>query len=1129
MTTAAELLTSAHRMEYCLLIEGLGWLFDEERGLNAGLDGDVFVTNDFNGDLAAQLAQAASTNLLTSNQATAGDALGATTGFTAIDSANVSLGSGNAPFEGDRYISVRPDPTVSGTLGGVLTVAVAAAAATTYVASFYCRRGDVALSVIAHLRDNVNAIDGTSVTTVLTSEWQRIECTVTTGGGSPTLSLHVRESAEATTVRAFNIDALKIQTGSTATPWSKNTTGGGTVTLHKGLLLPGSISNKIDPVTYEYEVGGMDFSIVDADEFCLENIGPHLTPDETTVSTKIEFKDSTVIFADGTNFVEGDKAWVGGRECIKLGAKSGAGPHTYTGSTRGYLGTPRGRYDNGINYDDSAFAWRVGTYVHSINLFWWDRRARLYAHVPGEDATGMMLLYAGRLRDIAADPGGTEFTFKSSGEKINSFARIQKSAASWRVFQKQFVKPGGTDYASTTYGSISGGEVQPPTTITEGVAGSGAARVYMQLETNMVGEAWRQDYHQRILVYQYRTEPGGTAGAKAAFDTTAPQAASFNGDSYCCGSFLMAGDKILHVLKKMPGAGGTRPGSHLMCDAKDEFSEWLERSLEPRSVKFLLDNVHDEWRLSRFAVNRLVRRNPIDLLLIFLTSMNNEFWLGDVTGGTTSAPVVANDALGSATDRWSGYACFGVEGDGKGYMRRILSNSTGAGNALFLERAFPGLNAGEEIQIRNSIYDVLPLGWGLGVHNQKIDIAQLEYIRDRFIPDVTVGKFMLGAGLQLDLLDILLRDLCQSHNILIYIDRNGRLTGKYLGEALGDGIIDDYVVVQKQDIIGELGAVSYGIDRPIGTINLKVRSIDSAVVAVEHIVNSPSRPSGAGSDIVNRTYGLVQSPTLDGAVHTWPVVNGDLTSPYPEGVLDTLEISSMFNSVLDCQFVVAEASARLRRVAVGPPTLGPLRVGMHMIPSIQSGTYLDLTHDAIIDPYTGANGLDNRVALVIEDKIVLDAEDPGLELTVLLLRNVAAAKVAPAATVNSKSSDANGQYLVCGTVSFVADTDLDRDHYYFEVGDLVELRDKTGALKETLTAITGFGTNFASSPHDAIESGSTVRIYVSDVSITSAIVAGDYITFSPWSSSNTARMDTYAAYADTDGVLGTNDDAKEYG
>jgi hypothetical protein len=94
--------------------------------------------------------------------------------------------------------------------------------------------------------------------------------------------------------------------------------------------------------------------------------------------------------------------------------------------------------------------------------------------------------------------------------------------------------------------------------------------------------------------------------------------------------------------------------------------------------------------------------------------------------------------------------------------------------------------------------------------------------------------------------------------------------------------------------------------------------------------------------------------------------------------------------------------------------------------------------------------------------------------------------------------------------------------YGFAVGDLIELRDATGSVKE-LEEIESFGANEASTPDDA--STDTVNVVGT---IASAIATDDYITFQPWATATvTANMSNYCAQAGSDERI-DSDSARVY-
>lgn len=85
------------------------------------------------------------------------------------------------------------------------------------------------------------------------------------------------------------------------------------------------------------------------------------TPYTTTLSGAHSAAVTTVILADGTNFSQGDYIFVGKKEMILLGSKSGS---TFTGSTRGVGGTLAVAHSSG-----AAVAKAHESYVHNSVTF----------------------------------------------------------------------------------------------------------------------------------------------------------------------------------------------------------------------------------------------------------------------------------------------------------------------------------------------------------------------------------------------------------------------------------------------------------------------------------------------------------------------------------------------------------------------------------------------------------------------------------------------------------------------------------------------------------------------------------------------------------------------------------------
>lgn len=875
--------------------------------------------------------------------------------------------------------------------------------------------------------------------------------------------------------------------------------------IHKGLRLPESLEETLDPVTLDVEASALDVEIVDYDGYILANVPPQrfVNGDETTLASALHYRSTTVVLNDASAFVEGDMVWIGARELVVLGTKA---VNTFSGCTRGYLGTPRGKVDHTLTGLDGASWPANNTIVQSVGQLLSGRKVRLYAHAVGETALqgGCALLYCGRLCGMKSDAAGTLWSLDTTAEAVTPATRTRRAPTSWTARPSAMGHTGQRYYVDEAH--LIPGEVgdNPP-------------------------DGYEAEAYAAAALYCYRTEPGGTAGLATvvvAPKPRTPQAPTINGVTGIVDAHIIvsgtpvyvryrSGDMDLEWIKTGHDTNDRAPSSAWAQATGSAGPGDSEGATFP--VRFALDNLGDEWATSRYAVNQSVRRHPVDLLLIHLLSYPNELYIGDAQGGSSSTVVVFPDNDLGAANLWAGYALHCVEGTNKGEARVIASNTTGAGNSVTLETAFSGTpGAGDEYQIRNAIYDVLPLGWGLAVHHSQVDVDAFEAVRDTYLPGASVGKFMIGAEDSMAVFDVLQKNLCAAFGVLLYRDRStGKLSCRYVGQPLVDGLVEDYTALGESDIL-DIGEVDYGATTPLGSVKLTLRGDRELVFQI------------GGSEM------RIKTPTLLLGTETQEVqlVSPELSRVYDDGDMESEEVSALFNNVEEADFIVSLWYGRLRNNVTPPPTV-PVTVGLHRALTLQVGQCVSLTHSAPVDAHTGTQGWTSKPGRIIGQRLALDADKPGVELTVELLDSTLVAKVAPAAACVSvggsfKGSDGNGSYVNVDLDAYVVDVDNDRDHYYFAVGDLVELRDETGALKEDIGAITGFGSNFVSDPTDATEASGATRIYVSDGTISTAIAAGYYVTFKPWSNSNTARMDTFSAYADSNEELAGGDGAKEY-
>ncbi len=889
------------------------------------------------------------------------------------------------------------------------------------------------------------------------------------------------------------------------------------------LALPEAIEEELDPITLAYRVGGMSFEILD-DGFLAAGHAPHLSPTEDSLDVALTWSTTTVVLNDG-DFSTGAVVWIGGRECVKLGTKSGAGPYTYSDCTRGYLGSRRGRLSPFMDGTSVDASFPADTIVQSFSKFMHGRRVRLYAHVPGETkATASMLLYMGHIVGLTTDAAGMEWRFETTGDDIPVMMRKRRGPV-WYAGAQEYVDLQGrtnedyTSYQAITETKIDDFRIHYRVYNRNGIGGLTTA-----------GSSSGYAAYALPAQYAYRTEPGGTPGMIAAWDTTTiprtPQAATMGNDSKVLDSYLAisSGGKqhIVHAVKRRAATSSTYDTVDVLVDPKGPDGEPMLELLSG-DVRFLLDNIGDEASTSRFGVNNEVRRNPMDVLLAFLTSLPSELAIFD-THGTPGSATAINTAEQYADNLFAGYALFCVEGANKGEARTITSHSwNGSRTQFVVESAFSNApSAGEEYQVRNTIYDVLPVSWGMGLDQGKLDVDAAEELRDTRLAGATLGRFVLGTT-DIDLLEMLRKEICQAYGILMYMDRlTGKLTFRDVGETLTSGVVQTYTSLAQASIL-EVGDIDMGVSLPIASIKVKTRPEKQAIVGLTAGQYSPTWGE-MGQETI---WGILQNVDVNAEPQTIELRSPELQDIYPEDKLEGVEISAMLNSLADLDFVLNLAHGRLRRYNTPPPRL-PLTVSYDMLAyDLQPGAVLSITHNATLDPYSGTVGLSGRLGRILKSRILLDEDNPGVELEAELIPAVAGARIAPALKVSSKGSDGFGAYFVCDATAYVAD-DTDGAHLYFAVDDYIELRSKAGVAQQSNLKITAFGTNQASTPAAGAGSYSSFRVYV-NAAISPSIQVGDYLTFYATASFASSRAGLYSEYATSAGVVVTGSAARKYG
>lgn len=877
-------------------------------------------------------------------------------------------------------------------------------------------------------------------------------------------------------------------------------------TVRHGLIMPSiALEESYDPITGEYKKGSMRFSIQDRYSVLLDTIRPlDTTGKRATLSggSDLAYASTTVTLDESEDtFAAGETVWVAGREAVLLGSRAaGAGSDfVYTNSVRGYLGTPHGRYDPRPTGPD-GLAWYEGTDVRDYNRFWWDRRVMLFAHVPGDPVADVALVYTGRLRGITQKQLGIVWDVPTVHDASFYMNGVHEAIGRNKVGVNEFVDYGGNvpgmDVDLSGHVNLQGsGELSPF------YANVVDRRIHIFVDNGDASEVLALPFF-----YHYRQAAGGTAGVYSAVlnTPTTPQARTDAAGRYRIDQIARFGDQLLRVHCKAPDRGGN------VYDFRTVLAQVWARELGSGStkilpvtdVRFLLDNIDDRRNVSRFQVQAAgggtrISRNPIDFALMVMTTMNSEFYRADVWGAGLMSIGFAGDPFDDlGNGHWAGYAVHAVEGANLGEARVITDSDR---DTLILESAFSSApTPGTEYQIRNSIYDVLPMGWGMGIQNHKIDIGSWEDVRDRYLSDAELGRFAIGDEDRINLWQLLHEHVFRPYGVLPFIDRTtGRLSARYIGEALPTGIDETYTAIGESDML-EVGDAEVLPRAPAGSVEVHVRS--AGVMPANYV--------GAFFPEVRFVQPLMTCEPVKMQIRS-----EELDSVINTQELAVLEFKAMLNSVDDAGWLTARMIRQLQRHANPAPEV-PVRLNLSWVLKLNLGQIYALTSTTRynpLNPYTAARGWSGLLARCVGLKISFDRENPGVQARFQLLNAGNQAKVAPAALVLAKGSDWNGAFFECAGDTYSADGTPDWS--LFGDDDRIDLRDKTGAVVES-EVVKGTPANG--------------RVYV-DGTIASTIDAGDYITFSAWSESNTTAMDSYSALADANETLGAgNDDAKDY-
>lgn len=912
---------------------------------------------------------------------------------------------------------------------------------------------------------------------------------------------------------------------------------GSSLTVHKGLELPSSVSESIDPRTVAYNPSGISFEIIDVDDFLVGTITPRRSGATTELELELKWGNVNPRLTNGAAFDTGDLVWVGGTELIKLGTKTlvAGSVYDYLASSRGYLGTRRGSAQRRPE-DYCQGHWPAETTVYTIPWWWFNRKVAVWAHVPGEPAANCSLRWFGKLRPIKNPMAGITYSFDAAGDFISSYTRVRR-AIDWQVKNSRAV-------ISRAFGSMP-----------EDFSVTLSSSVKREIEFSIPNDSRIGDdgsgLYELAAAYIYRNVPGGLEGMVSSFTETTVQARDIGTETDAIYSFVWAGESAYLMYSRQLSDSNANPklirgqivpaaGENVMAGL--DTLEFNARSIangetynlglaSGAPARFLLDNLQKGKYKGRFNLwgnaraNVQHSRHPIDVALMFLCSMDRELNRMNTVGGSTST-VIQVASTGFNDDDVIGKALFMLEGNGGVGTAPEMEACTITDNdstSFTLDGGFSAApNALLEVQIRNTVYDVLPLGWGMGIDSNDIDVESFERVRDEDIPDVELGDFILGVEDEIDIWDMLYENIFKPYGILVYFDYELRkIAARYVGVTPTDGVFDAFVAIDREDII-ENGNITHVFNNPINQINLTVRKTEKRLV-------------GFGATNVDKQNTIVSQPIHEsraalqnGETTTIKIKSDELNNAFSEHWLDQLDISALLNTDSDFTPLAGRLLGMVGEYSVPPPVWDTiLDVGLYQ--DLKPGVYVIINwneHNAPVNPFTGNRGWTDIVGRVIKRSYPLDNQ-PAFNVTIELLTANLTARLAPAVIVTGKGSDGLGAYFTCDETAagqnYVADPDANKDFHYFAVGDEIEHRDETGAIKASWTdrSITGFGTNEQADPTTA--PGSPMRIYVDGV-IGSTVAAGDYITFTDWQASVSSRRSRYSTYADSNEELGPDND-----
>lgn len=888
-------------------------------------------------------------------------------------------------------------------------------------------------------------------------------------------------------------------------------------TVKTGLRMPRTFSDSLDPYTYEQSTGGMTFHVDDLNDSLLNAFDLHWQSETLDVlQADLTYRSLEVRIDNATNtWSTGDVVWIAGRESVKLGTRTlvSGTVYRYPSSTRGYLGTQRGKSD--VPNTLAELAWPSSTEISDRNTVWYDRRVSLFAHVPGESAANIVWLYSGKLKALTTESQGTLWVFETVHDPIPTPDRNRRISQENLCYSPVRILngPGGTPTNSPGLGSRGTTDFASEQTLPDATL----RRYHVEVVVKDPPADDLIEFYGLRLMGTYRKAAGGT---DSALTSVGLQGLIDDNGSKIVDTMCTINGALYHAIR-IPSIANRLLVLDPYFPQYDAVNHELFEGFAP--LKYMLDSIPESTKRNRFAVDNNISRNIVDILLCFLTSYNGEFYRADTaSSGSTTTAIKFTGSPAFTTDEWAGFALHATEDSNIGESRIILSNTA---DTVTVDRAFSNTpSASNEYQIRNHTHDVLPFGWGLQVPHWKIDTDSFMAMKDLY-NGADTSPFAIDGDDQKDIWSVLEENILRPYGLVMRLDRTtGKISLVHVGTFVGDGITADTISVAADNIL-ELGNIDLTPRAPIYEVKLVTRDARHVNAIVYPDAGGTVGAPGSSIQVLDQ----FADPLLGKKGAERVFRSSHLTKHYPKSQLTTLTLRAMFNSILDATaynylyYSVRELLFRGRQPYPEASILLPLSY----IDDVQSGDYLSITDTTRfnpINPFTMSRGWTNVVALVLSTEITLSKDNPGIRCNIQLQPTISGALLAPAVRVTGKGSDGNGTYLTVDKDQFSREPGNDDadDWVGLAVNDRITLYNENGAAVATafdaaaVTTIKGFGSNLATDPTDANDE----RIYTNATTIGATITTDDYVSFATWStSSNTTNMDKYAAWADSNETI----------